>query len=447
MANTLNKLRTVQNYYDYVMSRYNIVWSFSGIFFALLNCFKRVPRNIDFLFLCHDVHRNSRKDGKLYAPLIDPIVEELSKTNKCLTLAMPFSRQYGVTCFGEVEMHNFVVVIALFKRHLFAILGTEKSIENDPLVLAYKGLLKKICPKIIIGIQPSVEFCTAAKQLGIATCDMQHGLISDANYYSPAKRQRIKQQGWPDHILCWDRESATRANRMTEGNSVPYVIGNPSYHSLYGAELHLPDSTYSHKRKREFKSEVLVTATYHDYKAVIEDEVYRNVGIPTRIIDIIKQSPDVFWRIRLHPVMVQFHFDRINLLLQNEFKKYDNVNWFDYSNITIGQALSGCSGHLTVESASALDAEQNSIRTLLVGCDGISDEEKANLYFREYIEAGTMKYVEPSDFSLDSLNFFSVLGVNSFDDKNREDASKKFSEFIIKIKGHVTSGNERNLKL
>ncbi len=442
MLNSNNKSEIVPNIYYRIMSRYNIVWSFAGIFFAVLGCFKKVPKNVDYLFLCHDVHRNAKKNGKLYAPLIDPIIEGLNKNYKCVTLVTPFSRHYGNNCFGDVRMHNFVVLIALLKRALLRTFGTNRGIENDPLVLAYKGLLNEIRPKLVIGIQPSIEFCVAAKQLGIITCDMQHGLISDVNYYAVVKREKINQQGWPDHILCWDEPSVDRVNKITKGNSCPYMIGNPSYHSMYSAELHLADSTDSQQRKREFKMEILVTATYHDYGAFFEDEGYQNIGISNRLINVIKQSPHVFWRIRLHPVLVRFHFDHVSSLLRNEFKNCENVDWIKYSHIPLGKAFSGCLGHITVDSASALDAAQNSIPTLLLGLPGVSGEEKANLYFGEYIELGIMKFVNAPNFSAHSLDFFLDFSLNNSNKNIKASGSQEFSKFmgIIKNNNVLESG-------
>ena len=53
------------------------------------------------LFFCHDVHRHVKKNGKMYAPLLDPIIEEIEQDNECFTLASPFSKLSGKKCFGK----------------------------------------------------------------------------------------------------------------------------------------------------------------------------------------------------------------------------------------------------------------------------------------------------------------------------------------------------------
>jgi hypothetical protein len=434
-----NKLKKTFGLYDTAIARYNIVWTFAGIFYAILSFFRKIPENVDYLFLCHDVHRHTLEKGKFYAPLIDPIVSELNEKNVCLTLATPFSRRHGSNCFGDVQNHNFVVLIALLQRLLSRKDINRNDIEQDPLVLAYKRLLNKIQPKVIIGIQPSIEFCVAAKQLGIITYDMQHGLISDVNYYSVKKRELLNQQGWPDYILCWDEQSAERVNRITNRNSKPCVIGNPSYHSKYGAYLDKED--YKYKASTMFKFDVLVTAT-HNYGLLVEDQLYREIGIPNHVINLIKNTPEVFWRIRLHPVMVMFHSQHINTLLKKEFENCINIDWETYSHVSLGNALKGCLGHITVESASALDAAQNSVPTLLVGYPGVLDEKKARAYFGEYIQSGVMAFVDMADCSVDSLDFFRDFANEGSLGNNSLTSRQRFSAFIkdIEDKGELLNG-------
>ena len=62
------------NIYNDIRSRYNIVWSFKGVYLALTSFFRKIQRDVDILFVSHDIHRNAKKKGKLYSPLIDPII-------------------------------------------------------------------------------------------------------------------------------------------------------------------------------------------------------------------------------------------------------------------------------------------------------------------------------------------------------------------------------------
>ena len=77
-----------------INQKYNIVWTFRGIFHAITGVFRSLPSNIDVLFLCQDVHRHSMKDGRKYSPLIDSLIDYINEKNgklRIATLAAPFS--------------------------------------------------------------------------------------------------------------------------------------------------------------------------------------------------------------------------------------------------------------------------------------------------------------------------------------------------------------------
>lgn len=420
------------SFYFRIRARYNIVWSFTGVFLALLSPFRRLPKDVDILFLCHDVHRHARKYGLWYSSLIDPINEEFNSQFKCVTIATPFSKLFGRRCYGDVRIHSLIVVIAFLRRIIFFRTLGLKEVSDDPLISAYIKLLTKVKPKLVIGIQPSVEFCLAAKKMNIPTYDMQHGLISDVNYYAIRKRELIDQVGWPDLVLCWDKQSAERLVRITEGNAKPMIIGNPSYHSNAGRELH---NSQEINHNRNFLKEILVTLTYLDYGVSHEDESYREVGIPSHMVNLIKSSPDIFWRLRLHPVQLKFNSNRIVSYLDKIFSDHNNIDWKSYSYLSFGAAITGCNGHMTVGSASALDAFQNSVPTILVGCPGVADAATADLYFSEYIQSGVVKYVDEKDLSAESLDFFGSSLENLADGIKSNNLSSGYENFSNFTKG------------
>jgi hypothetical protein len=416
------------HFYYLIRARYNIVWSFTGVILALLSPFRRLPKNVDILFLCHDVHRHARKYDKWYSSLIDPMNEEFNSQFNCLTISTPFSKLFGRKCYGDVRIHSFKIIVAFLKRIvLYRSLNLIK-VENDPLISAYYKILKHLNPKIVIGIQPSVEFCVAAKKLNIQTYDMQHGLISDVNYYAIKKRESINQVGWPDFVMCWDVQSAERLIRITEGNAKPLVTGNPSYHSNAGRDLH---NSQVIVHERVYDMEILVTLTYLDYNDYHDDQNYRDIGLPTPMVNLIKSSPNVFWRLRLHPVQLKFAKKRVDSILTNVFSNNRNIDWLLYSSLSFGAAISGCNGHMTVGSASALDAFQNSVPTILIGCPGVADIKKAELYFSEYIQSGVVKFIDGKDLSSNSLDFFNSFNKITVNEIKLDSLSEGVRSFSI----------------
>jgi len=430
--------KKVRALYYRIGNTYNIVWTFRGLFLALLGPLRKLPENVDYLFICHDVHRHSKVNGKLYAPLIDPIFQELSEFGRCLTLAAPFSRLRGDNCYGDVRVNNFNVLFGLFQRVLVRKSLKLSSIEGDPLIKAYLRMLNQLRPRVLIGIQPSVELCVAARKLGIIVYDMQHGLISDVNYYSYKKRQQFDQVGWPDVVLCWDQVSADRVEKKSNGHVKSRVIGNPAYHSKYGVRMR----SHYHSEKilnQKYKTNILITLTYQDFDSRISylknfsDEFFVGIGIPKQLVELINNSPEIFWRIRLHPVQTKFNQKKVHEFLDKTFVKSENIDWIHFSAVPLSTALSECSGHITVDSAASVDAAQNGIPTLLVSCPGWSDKAKVYDYFGEYIATNIMKFIDATELSSRSLDFFSEKANESTRDSNSEN-EKAFRRFIKSVR-------------
>ncbi len=435
---SFNKIKEyLLSIYNIIMSKYKYVWTVSGIIQAVISIFKFVPRDKDYLFVCHDVHRNSKKNGLYYAPLIDPIIEELThKGYSCITLASPFSKISGKKCFGEVIIYNYFILSSLFKRLISTGSFSLKNIETDPIIYSYEKVIKKIQPRKIIGIQPSIELCIAAKKLNTSIYDMQHGLISDINYYNINKRKAFNQDGWPNLILCWDQESSDRIKTITRDSVDSLVVGNPAYHSKFGVEL-IEEPNLEYLGKSKYRMDVLVTLTYQDYydeinyKKKYQDNCFIEIGITSELANLIKKTSDIFWRIRLHPIQASFKYSKVTNFLENYFKDCNNIDWLSYTNISLGSALTNCSGHITIDSAAALDAAQNSIPSILVGCPGWSDSNKINKYFKEYISSNMMKYIEPNHLDYKALDFF--LKDHAESKNNNIEAVKKFKSFIDEI--------------
>lgn len=420
--------------YNYVRERHNIVWTFKGIFLALIKSTNKLPKNVDILFFCHDVHRHVKKNGKMYAPLLDPIIEEIEQDNECFTLASPFSKLSGKKCFGKVDIHNSFILFALLKRFFLNFSLKLMNVDSDPLIKGYEKIFKKIEPKKILAIQPSIELCIAAKKMNIKTFDVQHGIITDVNYYNLSKRHSFNQLGWPDYILCWDKESELRLKRLTDNKVNSKVIGHPSYHSGYG---YLERENFQRKnnfKNLSLKKKILVSLTYLDYGVDHEDSYYKEIGIPKELVLLIKNTSEFEWLLRMHPVQLKYSHKRISKYLKNLFSNNKNVYWEEPSKTSLSQALFASVGHITVESATALDAAHNSVPTILIGCPGVSNRNKADLYFKEYLDKKIMKFVDSKDVRNLSLDFF--LSEFDFQKKNKflDEGKKNFKNFVEELK-------------
>lgn len=423
----------MKNIYFRLRSTYEIVWSFGGLWRAFIGMFTKIPRQADLLIICHDVHRHSKKNDLLYAPLTDPFFEEFNSEFKCVTLAAPFSKHDGKRCFGYVRNCNFGLIFALFRRFL---LTQTNQLGEDPVEKFYIRLLKKISPSVIIGIQPSIELCIAARELGIRIFDMQHGVISNINYYNVGKRQHIGQNGWPDAVLCWDHESASRVQRISENNCATIVVGNPSYHSRHS--LQAPKLCEDLNRDKAVgRRSYLITLTYMDFGVSHPDECYRQIGVPNALLKLVRDQGDIDWKFRLHPVQYRFHYNRVIGYLRSVLPDNENVDWDSCSGVPFGEAIRGCHGHITVASASALDAAQNGLQTLLVGCGQQGDKALAYEYFKEYIDSGVVHFVDGPDLKAEHLKLFqdgSEVSQNQCPELRKSKSQNLMNEFIEQLR-------------
>jgi hypothetical protein len=431
-------MKYLKNLYFQIRQKYNIVWTFRGIFYAITGGFRSLPSDIDVLFLCQDVHRHSIKDGKKYSPLIDSFIDSVYEKDgnlKIITLATPFSKDFGKGCYSEVYNANNYVLYGIIKRVIktgsFELLNS----NNDPLVSEYEKLLKQLKCKITIGIQPSVELCLAASRVGIKTFDVQHGLISDVNYYRMSKREKINQAGWPNFVLCWDKESVLRLNRFSNSIVDSIVIGNPSY--IESANINPnKESLSTANLKSDIKTHILVTLTYHDYGLEFDDIYYNEIGIAESVVQLMRTTPDIFWRMRLHPVQRRFHYKKIDKLLKNIFQNKQNVDWEFASYANFKDAIEGCVGHLTVSSASALDAAILGVKTLFVGSKETVDYDKISTFFQEYLDSEKMKFINSSNLSHENLkSFFKIENTDSvnvvFSGSESTGLDKFINDFIL----------------
>ncbi len=379
--------------FDYLKARANTL-SFKGIFLAITQSRASQLKPVEVLFWCHDNQRNAWFEGKRYAPLIDTIIDQIDGKVSHMTLAGPFSRFFGASCYGNVVMYNRILLLAYIKRLIVQQTLTIKKVKNDAVVKAWKKILDKTTPKAIIGITPSPELCIAAREKQIWIADMQHGVLAPGNFYDAKKRANIDQQGWPDEILCWDQYSKD----FVEANLVPYVsprvIGHPAFFSRANkGSVELPDDPEADGEKIA----VLVTLTWHLPALYTNDPVFQAIGMPSALADYIKIRGNFCrWNLRMHPAQAMKRKVEVFRELQNIFQDMDNVHWEQCNSETLHDAFTKSSVHITFDSASAREAAILGINTAILD----DHVENAKIYFGDLLQAGKAELLDPSDHSL-----------------------------------------------
>ncbi|TCP22922.1 hypothetical protein EV195_11051 [Tenacibaculum skagerrakense] len=344
--------------------------SFKGIVNGFLHfvSIKRITQH-DILYLCHDNSRPVNFLNKLYSPLIDSINIQLQKVSG-ITLALPFSKYSGKKVFGNVVNLNLYFVWGILVRLIKFRSIRLKDSKKDPIVKFYGRLLDVIKPKVIIGIQPSVEICLAAKMRGIKTYDVQHGIIEfddEFSYYSMGKRSKINNEGFPDYILCRNQHTVSKIKKNDIFNfSTPILIGN--LNQYFFSEIYkVNDKIDLHSSN---KSTVLVTLQPFYDKEFERENSIGGVVFPKLLLNLIEKQCYNFI-IKLHPSQIQN--PEINKKIISEFTNLfgsnDNVDYEICNLKPLEFSLTKANLHVTFNSACLFDALDYGVPTVLLDKD------------------------------------------------------------------------------
>lgn len=385
----------IKELFTYLKDRiYN--YSFQGLVNALLYSDSRKLTSSDILFSCNDHFRTATVDNLKFAPIIDSFIHDLNKQITHLTLAAPFSKDFGTSCYGNTVMYNRIILIAFIKRLIktgsFHNNSTVDTVENDPLVKAWIYILQKVNPKIIIGVNPSVELCVAARMLHIWTVDMQHGVIASVNYYGQKKRSLINQRGWPDAILCWDQHSKDFVDKTIGQYVIAKRIGHPGLSSKVRQKLF---TTTDNDLKISKKSiPILVTLTRGVPEGQESDPFFEEIGISGGLVSFIKEHGTAFnWKMRLHPGQLMKTKDKVYKRLEELFKDHPNVEWQECSEETLYTALSKSIAHITYNSAATRIVALNHLKTAILD----QDTSAVTSYFGDLMEQQLVEILTPDN--------------------------------------------------
>lgn len=378
--------------YVYLKER-SLNFSIVGILKAILFSDIKKIKQSDLLFIVHDNSRSAKVDNLKYAPIIDTIIDDLGSGVSNITLAAPFSKHFGKSCYGNVVMFNRPLLFAYLKKFILLRSSRIINIDSDPVIQAWKFILKKIQPKIIIGVNPSPELCIVAKGMDIYVADIQHGIIAPGNYYDLCKRYNIKQQGWPDIILCWDQFSKNFVESTIGSFVDSIVIGHPAIFSMASRKL---SPLLANKVRSIEQISILVTLTSICPESHLNDLHFKKIGIPESLVNfILKNGADFNWHLRLHPAQFANSKKEVYHYLSDLFKDVLNVFWEDSNNGTLHTALSKSSVHITFNSASAREAALMGVKSGILD----NDEEIVNLYFSDLIRNGLAAMINLQDIS------------------------------------------------
>lgn len=390
--------------------------------------------SVDVLLICHDADRGFEFNGKKYSQILDSINERLvAEGLSTITIASPFSQFFGDSAFGNVWAINGMMARAYLIRKICRLVRWPKSNRKDQVVDAWLNILKKTKPRRILGIQPSRELCIAAKKSGIWIADVQHGIIADDGYYGLKNRIYYNDYGWPNALLAWGEESARWINCESTGMVDGLAIGNPWHlRFIYPRESDSLVGQFKHSfLPSSFKRPILITLTW----GMEHYGVYPEIGIPQALIDVIQNNDLPYtWWIRIHPVQLNSsNSDHTINILRRLFGNCSNVSWEECTKQPLPLVLSHASLHITMMSATTIEAEWYGVKTALL----YEDENLLRTYLGSQISRGAAQAVPPeSGAIIDWIK--SSLYLDSFDQGSISSFPEEpFNKLIRDIKSHV----------
>ena len=380
--------------------RFRIAFSFIGLFnaFRFFVRIKKIPP-VDFLYSCHDNSRPILLNGKYYSPLIDSLIIKLNNYSH-ITLALPFSKYSGNKTPGNTVNLNLYVIAALLRRFLTSGSIALKNTKDDPLIKFYNKLYQKLNLKLIIGVLPSIEMCIAAKKNNIKIMDVQHGIIEGEDpdsYYSLDKRLLHQNSGWPDYILCRNKQSYKTVLKLKDYTK-PFLIGNLNkffYENIYSNKEETP--LFKTKAKT-------ILFTFQDFQRIpgissfSTNNMNEGIIFPNALLKLILKSNYNFV-LKLHPS--QIHKKDLFKLHIKAFEKLfsgcDNVDYKNCNRMPLEHSLANSDLHITFNSATLFDAMDYGLKTILLD----ENLERLNNYFGELMDSNSV-IVDPKleiDFS------------------------------------------------
>lgn len=324
----------------------------------------------DILAVRHDDDCGQLIDGKYYSPMIDSLLDEV-RGAAVLTVASPYSYRIGAASYAGALSFNGAFARELLVKRLRRMLGL-KSDEAD--IDTWRGIIRAVRPKYVIGIQPHAALCRACHEQGIFVFDMQHGYIGPKHPgYGEAFQIGRDRQEMADCILCWDEDSAASIQGWTSRKQVELrVIGNPWINKFVTRREQDKVVRFFEDRRHTDRSggarpRILVSLQWGlDDPAIAPDrELFDNEFMPIALETAIRNTREQCdWILRPHPVQ-SMNSEVLKRLTQHVQERFGSAVRIS-ENDPLPFVLSGVDLHITYNSSVVIEAEYFGVRSALL---------------------------------------------------------------------------------
>jgi hypothetical protein len=371
-------------------------------------------------------------NGKKYAQILDSLNLILKNFNfYTFSIALPGSQIFGSKTFSNSISVNGLIYRAHLLERIISKLHLSQFFDGNFIVNTWLRILSKTKAKVIFAIQPTPELCIAANKLGIDVCDYQHGVISAENYYGFCYRKKFNNLGWPNYILCWDKDSKKWVEENISSNSVPVLVGNPWYlifkNNLFKDVF---SKGFEIKNNLTFKNGPIILITL---QWGLENDLDNNeIGVNKFLYQLMLNKHLSFnWLLRIHPI--QFNSEIYICKIKELLSSLENVEWEVASSLPLPILLKNIDLHITSHSAVTIEAESFNIKTALLN----NNHAILHDYFGSQIYKGIAEIVEPTyENILDWVNK-NIPSNNTYLETNLEiKLINNFLNNILKLKNN-----------
>lgn len=313
--------------------------------------------------------------SKAYSPLIDSFGELLSARGLTVrAVATPYAQLVGdrasfspASCNRATAGAELLGTLVRFRGRTARARWLEKRCED-----LWSAILDRARPRYIVAINPDAVLCRVARRMGVATYDLQHGVIASGNYwYDERSRDDFERRDLPDGILCWDEPSADALRGWTGKRGVDVqVIGNPWFSRFLRpqpADPIVQEETSAAAWLRPDRPTIVVSLQWG-----LSTLHYRQPGFNGVMVDALEAAirntaNRYYWSIRLHPVQMRgIEHEAVEQYLQRAFGGLSGVEWRKSSRMALPLALTRADLHVTDYSSVVVEAGWLGVKSALL---------------------------------------------------------------------------------
>jgi hypothetical protein len=326
----------------------------------------------DVVILRHDADCGYLFEGKKYSQLADTLALKLHENGlTTLTIATPYSAYDPGVCYNDpVSMNRITFLGNICARALRYLTFGRKTMQISRMLRqwAWRRVIAKSKPRLVVGIQPPLELFEVCMREGIPCYDLQHGVVLPEELYYAALVEILRFSDQQVGILCWDEATVRKIRAATEEN--PHV-DTPLVGNLWVRRFLHPSS--SDKLTQQAIGEaplvtgkpvILITLQWRLqelYRLRNVQETLSGWVMPQSLENIIRSTCDEFdWWIKMHPVAIGSREGQQQLnYLTRTFGGLAGVHFGpEVLGTPLPALMKFAHAHLTDSSACTLEAQQ-----------------------------------------------------------------------------------------